>query len=88
MAERGFSCATCDAYDKQNDKQGVCKRNPPQVFVVGMRPHPVTNAPQPVTQAIWPAMGTGDWCAAHNLFGVGSAFPIDRRLVANADGEA
>lgn len=88
MAKIGISCASCRAYDPQNDKVGVCKFNAPQVLIVGARQHPVTQQPQPVTQSAWPVVGAGDWCARHQNFGAAMADPVDRRLAANAEGEA
>ena len=88
MAEIGISCATCTRYEMKDDKTGVCKANPPQVLVTGARPHPVTGAPQLLTQAAWPVVGAADWCARHDGFGARMAVPIDRRLAANAEGEA
>ena len=84
-SHNAISCSTCPFYVQQNERQGICRHNPPQVFLM---PGPPDLAGQPTlrTQSIWPSMGALDWCGRHPMFGV--AVPIDRRLAANAEGEA
>ena len=87
MPDLGVSCSTCPYYTASDDKGGICRRNPPQVFIVPGPPDAL-GRPAARTQAMWPAMGMADWCGEHPMFNLATAMPIDSRLTRDAEGEA
>ena len=88
MADIGVSCATCDVFVASPDgKAGVCRRNPPTVFLIQGQPDAL-GRPTTQTPSLWPATGADMWCGAHPMFGTMTSTPIDSRLATEAQGEA
>lgn len=88
MSEIGFSCASCPAFVSAPDgKSGVCRRNPPTVFLIQGPPDPL-GRPTTQTPSLWPAVGADMYCGEHPMFATLRATPIDSRLATEAQGEA
>lgn len=60
-------CKDCIFYDSDSDgKSGFCRRNPPQVFLVGAQS--LAGTYQPAAVAVWPNVhGLKDWCGQGEL---------------------
>lgn len=63
------NCGSCVHYltEKKSDKQGVCRRYPPHVFLIGMNGN--TNPPTPISQTMWPMVLAGHGCGEYRQKG-------------------
>lgn len=83
MSGIGFSCETCPAFLKDDDKGGLCRRYPPTVHIV---PGKLIGEMRPVNML--PAVAVDHWCLEHPSAKAMAAVPIDSRLGGEAQGEA
>lgn len=81
-----FNCASCPAFSSEDEKGGLCRRNPPSVHVV---PGNIVGQMRPVN--LWPAVSRTDWCWHHPAALTQwepRSLLIDSRLTDEAQGEA
>ena len=56
-------CGNCRFFSQRGaSKAGVCRRYPPTVHIVGMRPNPMGGDPTPVISVYWPEVVSEVWC--------------------------
>lgn len=87
MPGPGVLCASCQFYVATNEKGGVCRRNPPTVFLIQGPPGPLGQSTVQ-TPSLWPGVDAESWCGHHQNFGPEIAVPFDGRLARDMKGEA
>jgi hypothetical protein len=60
------TCSTCPYGTKLNEKLIECRREPPQIFFIGLSAHPLNPKQQvPMTEFSFPRMRNDLWCGEH-----------------------
>lgn len=60
-----MNCGTCKHFTREHKKakEGVCRRYPPTVFIIGLNTK--VEPPAPMTMTIWPGVAVGLGCGEH-----------------------
>lgn len=87
MPDIGVTCATCPYFSQADENIGVCRFEPPKVFIVSGPPD-LSGKPTLQTPSLWPAIKPDNWCGKHPLFMHSISMPLDSRLAGKAEGEA
>jgi hypothetical protein len=62
--KHAYNCANCSRWDQLKDEQGICRRLPPVMQVIGLG-EGMDRTPRPVTYPIYNMTVAGDVCAFH-----------------------
>ena len=66
-----MTCAECRYYEKQSDKQGICRRRPPSVFPMPVHSKVIgsVGGNQVMLQSFYAPVDGGGWCGEWGLKG-------------------
>jgi hypothetical protein len=79
-------CGSCPFYVTTNEEMGLCHEGPGQVVAM-TTPQDALGRSTFSTHTVLPPKKFTDWCGRHPLFSLQhNVLPLDRRLVADAEG--
>ena len=59
------TCGNCRYWKRMQPErpQGMCRKRPPTMLLLGMAPHPMNPKQQmPITDSFWPPIPETEWC--------------------------
>lgn len=60
------NCGNCLCFVTKDGETGECRGGPPTSIVIGVRPHPITQQPQPIIDGYFPPTHKKIWCGRWN----------------------